>query len=181
MLIVLSGSDQLLAQWLLKASSVGGLRPREWNQELVSRALGGANDSHASETTRWLEYNWYADRGQVREAGEIIEWWLKQRTSPVEQALWWYEAAWFEAFSKGDVAGARERLRVADDFGVEKEVECSAWKARAAIAAREGRFTDASYAANRAQLALRDEVEDKGITKGVIADLHELLERAGQS
>src|SRR5580658_4599124 len=35
-------ADRLLAFWLLRASSIGGLRPREWSPALVKLALGGS-------------------------------------------------------------------------------------------------------------------------------------------
>jgi hypothetical protein len=164
--------DTELACWLLKASSIGGLRPKEWNPSLVKIALSGSTPNAQS---RWLEYNWYADTKQLPEAAAVLEWWLQQDLSRVERAIWWYEAAWFEAFSMSNLAAARERLKIGESFGSDKVLECSAWKARAAIAAGEGRCTEAANAAHRAQDAISHLPLDRGLTKGIREDLSELL------
>jgi hypothetical protein len=168
--------DRSIAAWLLKASSIAGLRPREWNPELVKRAFGG---TAVSREAKWLEYNWYADTGQLHEAAALIEWWLQQdQISRVEKAIWWYEAAWFEAFSVGNLARARERFQAAEAFKGDGGAECSEWKARAAIAAGEGRIADTAYAADRARQVLRHLPIDEGLDKGIREDLSTLLESA---
>jgi hypothetical protein len=48
-----SETDRTLSQWLLWGSSVSGLRPREWNPDLVEKALSG----QPTPISRWLEYN----------------------------------------------------------------------------------------------------------------------------
>jgi hypothetical protein len=128
--------------------------------------------------SRWLEYNWYADTGQFQEAEAALEWWLLQPMLREDQARWLYEAAWFEAFSKNNLVAACERLKSADDLPRNGQVAFEAWKARAAIAARGGRFTDAAYAASQAECAARHSVFDLGIAKAAKEDLHELLSPA---
>jgi hypothetical protein len=164
-------SERNLSQWLLWGSSVSGLRPREWNPDLVERALGGP----PTPLSRWLEYNWHADNGHVREAAKAIEWWLNQKIPQVDLALWWYEAAWFEAFSSGDHAAAKERLNIAEQFPQDERLDCSAWKARAVIAACEGRRADAASAAANAEQAIRHENLDEGLAKGIREDLRSVL------
>jgi hypothetical protein len=164
-------SERNLSQWLLWGSSVSGLRPREWNPDLVERALGG----QPTPLSRWLEYNWHADNGHIREAAKAIEWWLNQKIPQVDLALWWYEAAWIEAFSSGDLAAAKERLNVAERFPHDERLDCSAWKAHAVIAACEGRRADAASAAANAEQAIRHENLDEGLAKGIREDLRAVL------
>ncbi len=167
-----------MARWLLRASSIGGLRPREWNQALVRIVLSDPTPNAAS---RRLKYNWYADTKQLSEAAAVLEWWLRQDLSPIEKAIWWYEASWFEAFSMSNPSAARERFKVAESFSGGRHVECAAWKARAAVAAREGRFSDAADSANRAQRALSYLPLDKGIAKAIMEDLSAILEAESMS
>jgi hypothetical protein len=126
---------------------------------------------------RRFEYNWYADTKQFTEAAAVIEWWLQQSMPQETRAIWWYEAAWFEAFSLSNLARARERLTIAEGLGGGKPVECSAWKARAAIAACEGRFADALSAADRANQAVSLLMRDLGLAEGIREDLLELIAR----
>ena len=165
-------SGRNLSQWLLWGSSVSGLRPREWNPDLVERALGG----RPTPLSRWLEYNWHADRGHIREAEKTIEWWLSQRIPQVDLAMWWYEAAWFEVFSIGNLTAAKERLSVAENFPCDERLECWAWKARAAIAVCEGRPSDAADAAAQAEKAIRRLTFDEGLANGIKEDLRALLD-----
>ena len=165
----------LITQLVLEASSAGGLRQREWDPELVKRALDVRGATPAS---RWLEYNWYTDTGQFQEAETALEWWLRQPMARADQAMWRYEAAWFEALSKNNLTAAREHLKSAEDLRVDGQVAFSAWKARAAIAARESRFTDAAFAASQAERAACRSVFDLGIAKGTSEDLHQLLSPA---
>ena len=165
-------SDRNLSQWLLWGSSVSGLRPREWSPELVERSLGG----QPTPLSRWLEYNWHADSGHIREAETAIEWWLNQKIPQVDLAIWWYEAAWLEAFSIGNLAAAKERFNIAERFPCDQRLDCSAWKARAVIAAFEGRLEDAAYAAAKAEHAIRHMTLDEGLAKGIKEDLHALLD-----
>ena len=105
-----------------------------------------------------------------------IEWWLNQSVPLVDVAVWWYEAAWFEAFSKGNLAAAKERLNVAEGFPRDERVDCSAWKARAVIAACEGRQADAECAAAKAEDAIRHLTLDEGLAKGIKEDLLTVLD-----
>jgi len=167
-------ADRQLAFWLLRASSIGGLRPREWSPALVKLALLGSGPDALSKT---FEYNWYADTKQFTEAAAAVEWWLHQSMPRETRAIWWHEAAWFEAFSMSNLPTALERLTVAESLGGGKLVECSAWKARAAIAACDGRYADALSAADRANQAVSLLILDAGLAKGIRGDLLELIAR----
>lgn len=171
-----SENERNLSQWLLWGSSVGGLRPREWNPDLVERALRG----RPTPLSRWLEYNWHADKGHIREAETAIAGWLNQKIPPVDLARWWYEAAWFEAFSVGNLAAATERLNIAEGFPGDKKLDCSAWKARAVLAVCEGRRADAAHAAAKAEQAMAHLSFDEGLQKGIEEDLREILDPGWQ-
>jgi hypothetical protein len=163
--------DLALAQSQLYASSISGLRPREWNPELVKRALSGGEPTWLSQ---WFAYSWYADTGGIREAADALEWILEQPLPRVDHAIWKYEAAWFEVFSRGDLEAARERLKVAERCPSDPDTESSAWKARAAIAAAECRFEDAIGAVRQAVDTLKMPLDD-GLRKGIREDLDWVL------
>jgi hypothetical protein len=105
-----------------------------------------------------------------------LEWWLNLKIPQVDLAIWLYEAAWFEAFSVGNVPAAKERLNLAERLPFDERLNCSAWKARAVIAASEGRRADAADAAAKAEEAIRHMTFDEGLAKAIKEDLHTLLD-----
>jgi hypothetical protein len=124
-----------------------------------------------------VEYNWHADSGRVGEAAAALDWWLEQSVPRPMQAIWSYEAVWFEVFSRNDLAAARERLRTAARFRDETGAAVAIWKAEAAIAAAEGRPADAAAAAHETEQALRRAPIDSGLARAIREDLAVLLAR----
>jgi hypothetical protein len=165
--------------------SLQWMRPREWDPGLVGLALdesAGLDSSWPLEIkwlVHWTRYQWHADIGEVDKAGDAIRWILGHQVRSADQVSWEWEYVWFLAFSLRDVEGARARARIAEGRTPSRlsDGQCSTvLKCRAAIAACEGRFEDASDSAAKAlSLAKTDKGYSEGLVRALAFDLDELI------
>lgn len=158
-------------------------RPREWDPALLSVALDGldsgeAMDSKVRSVLLWLRYNWCADTGRVSDAGDAIESLISGGATKSDRWNAQWEAVWFEIFSNDNPAGGRRRLEIAEALPEKGGSALMIWKARAAVAAAEGRSEEARDAAARVVAELEKKpLESAGLEKAIRDDLTELLER----
>ncbi len=183
---ILCGKTALLrlaAMWSLTCAT-SRLRPRQWDPGLVSLAL---NDSVSirqpgiESTVHWLSYNWCADTGRTACASDSLGWLLSERATETDRRFAFWEAVWFEVFSNNNVSAARERLEMAEQFAGDIPAFMT-WKARAAIAAAEGRHEEANNFAAKAVSSIESESTiSPGLSQAIEDDLNELLERFRQT
>ncbi len=177
---------------LLRASAIFSLnsptsmlRPREWAVGLVTLAFDDSIDMRPlglnfESAVHWLKYNWYADTGETALAGAALEWLLSERATEPEQHCARWEAVWFEVFSNNDPSAARSHLQIAERFPTDSTRQSMRWKARAAVAAAEGRGGESQGHAARAISFLAQESDiGPGFTKAIEDDLKDLLRRYG--
>jgi hypothetical protein len=103
--------DQEYAHWLLRGADLArGLRPRDWDPDLMRLALGSGWEERA---TLWHEaYCWSLDRGDLAGARQHLERAFRtfEGTRRPVPAQLLSEMAYFEARYLGDAASARARL-----------------------------------------------------------------------
>jgi hypothetical protein len=166
-----------LAVLVLQSSSIGGLRPREWDPAVVAVALEKSPGTCMMPPS--MRYNWYADTKQTEEAKRELDGILSQ-PCPAAMPLawwngWWFEAAWFALHAQGNLEEAQKCMQVAESLAQPQENQAWRWRALAVIAAAEGRRTDARNAAEKALTLNAGEGGDAGIMKGIREDIAELL------
>lgn len=146
--------DQEFAAIALSALSLTGVRPRDWDPQLVARAARDAGDPLLALAGRHLAWAWHLDHGRVEEArgalGQVL---AELDTVPPELAASaWRDAAWFTAWHDHDPARARELLALATSTLLASPHERPL--AEAAIALREGRTAEAATWLDRAEQLL---------------------------
>jgi hypothetical protein len=125
------------AMLALTAASVGGVRPRDWDRDLLERAACFGDQSTVDASAFLLLHEFHLDRGEIDEAREGLERALDlwSELPSLMHASLAVTAAYFEA-RHGDLATARRWLEEAKGPLVED------WQLRlaeAAVAAAEGR------------------------------------------
>ena len=106
-------AERYCAVSLLGASSAGGVLPREWDPSLVRLAAGPADGSPDAHAGRAQAYNWAMDVGEIEEAELALAEALAQEWPDEERAIWYLEAACFQARIRGDLPAARRWLQQA--------------------------------------------------------------------
>jgi hypothetical protein len=110
-------ADQEAALLALAGASYGGMRPREWDGELVRRAGVGSDDPLLRLAGRMALYAHLLDQDRVEEARRYLESALEDLESFPEPGLagLLLEAAWFLAYHGRDAMRARSLLARATD------------------------------------------------------------------
>jgi hypothetical protein len=169
------GIRRLLAINSLLSSS-DEFHPREWDAGLVELALDESvkiNRPFAVDPLLlYIRYQRFADTGAVDPARDALAEILRQPLSKAERFIWQWEAVWFEAFSAGNVEAARE-MELRSEQQAPVATGAQVWKAKAAIAARQGRMKEAREAANKALSCCQGE---PGYTAALIRALREDLD-----
>jgi hypothetical protein len=136
-------ADQEFAALALSSLSLTGVRPRDWDPDLVSRACVDGDDPVLNLAGEHLRWAWQLDRDEVAEARAAMRRLLNGIDHlPIEigsTAL--LDAAWFTAWHEGDPASARLHLERATSTLLTPAHERPL--AEAAIALREGDATSA--------------------------------------
>ena len=139
-------ADQEFAALALSSLSLTGVRPREWDAGLVSRACVDGEDPVLDLAGEHLRWAWHLDRGEVADARAAMRRLLNGIDRlPIEVgSSVFLDAAWFTAWHDGDPASARLHLERATSALLTSPHERPL--AEAAIALREG---DAATAQTR--------------------------------
>ncbi|QDV36129.1 hypothetical protein [Tautonia plasticadhaerens] len=128
----------------LVAESASGIRPRDWDPGLVSRAVSVPDGSLLDAVAEQLAYSWALDRGDLTLARDHLarSLSLADRLPPSVRPAIELEAAAFEAAIRADAAACRRWLDRAGVPGglVPRHLRPTA---EAALAVAEGRFEDA--------------------------------------
>ena len=106
-------SERYCTILLLVTASHGGLRPREWDTNLMERLSGPADGSPDGRAAQALRYNWLIDSRRLDEAEAALQEVLSQELPNETAGIWYLEAAWFEAKYRGDLEEARRWLGTA--------------------------------------------------------------------
>lgn len=130
--------DQEFAALALSSLSLTGVRPRDWDAGVVSRACVEGEDPVLTLAGEHLRWAWHLDRGEVADARAAMRRLLNGIDRlPIEigsTAL--LDAAWFTAWHDGDPASARLHFESATSTLLTAPHERPL--AEAAIALREG-------------------------------------------
>jgi hypothetical protein len=145
-----AATDELQAKLLVASSHATPLRLREWPNDLIGRLVEAPADRRARRYHAYLAYVHLLDRGEPQPAGRCLDGFLSEWTAgdPPEYAL---EAAWFLAFHRNDVDGARRWLTLQDR-------DAEPWvrlRARAAVEWAAGRHERARQLAKESLSHLR--------------------------
>lgn len=165
---------------LLCASSANGIRPRDWSRELVDRASAPSEDTADAVTGQKCRYYWLLDGNRIEDAGRVLEWLLARKHLPQAQALWRLEGAWFEARFGRNLPAAQALLANGTKRDRRPEYLCVLYKAQAAIALLEQRWTEAESAAREA-LRLRKRLDPGLVAMLVVRDELDGLIRDAQA
>ncbi|HUG28700.1 MAG TPA: M50 family metallopeptidase [Gemmatimonadales bacterium] len=130
--------DQEFAALALSSLSLTGVRPRDWEAGLVSRACVEGEDPLLNLTGEHLRWAWHLDRSEVSDADVAMRRLLNGIDRlPIEVgSTVLLDAAWFTAWHDGDPASARLHLERATSTLLTSPHERPL--AEAAIALREG-------------------------------------------
>ncbi len=168
-------SERYCTILLLVTASHGGLRPREWDINLMARLSGPTDGSPDGRAAQALLYNWLIDSRRIDEAEAALRQVLSQKL-PVETAgIWYLEAAWFEAKCRGDLEAASRWLEAglsAKSRGA--SYRCGLAKAKAAISVLEKDWP-AAQAAALETLRQCELLNDAGTAIAIGDAVHELL------
>ena len=160
-----AASERYCLLLLLGSASFSGVRPRDWNADLVKLLPGPLDGSPDSWMAQLLRYNWLIDRGQVAEAGAVLQSILNDNLPPQLKETLQLQASWFQARFRANLPEARRWM---DLSPIRKRREagyrCTLLRAQAAIAFLEQRWTDAATAAAEA-LRQRTRLDDAGAAK----------------
>lgn len=171
-------SDPELALLALSAQSVAGIRPRDWDPELVRRAAGTGGSHNAHPIATLLAYRHALDQGDVAGAGRHLQDALRSRhaAAPLYRPGLSLEAAWYEAVYRRDAAAARAWYARMEATG---PVEAYAKpRADAAIHLAERDLAAARRSAERARALLGQSV-DTGSALAMTEDLDRLFPAEG--
>jgi hypothetical protein len=168
-------ADRYFTLVVLSTSLLSASRPREWRRDLVDRLPGPLDGSPDAILAQAIRYNFLLDSGDLEEAGQALEWLAGQRLTGEARAIWLLEAPWFQAKFRGDLPAARQWMEIAPTVVKSHDGRCALWKARAAIAFLEQRWTDAQMSAEQA-LEACDQMTDTGITRIIREELKELVQ-----
>ncbi len=154
----------------ITGASAGGTRPREQNPRLMQRFLDLREGNSQDAIANWFGYVWLLDSGRAAEAGDLLDLALTQQDGLPEtfRPALMVEAAFFEAWHRGNAAQARELLDGAQGGMVEAHTRA---RAEAAVLFAEERFAEAADSA-RSGLAVTRRSMDRG---GAIAE-HDTLQ-----
>lgn len=123
---------------LLVTASHGGLRPRDWDTNLMERLSAPADGSPDGRAAQALRYNWLIDSRRIDEAEATLQEVLSQELPHETAGIWHLEAAWFAAKYRGDLEEARRWLGTASSAKLRSAgYRCALAKAKAAISALE--------------------------------------------
>jgi hypothetical protein len=171
-------SERYCTILLIAAASHGGLRPREWDANLVERLsvpLDGSPDSRVAQAIR---YNWLVDSRRIGEAEIALQQVLSPDMPDEAAAIWYLEAAWFEAKYKGDLASARRWLETTMRANTRNaSYRCALAKAKVAISALEQDWPAAQAAALETFRACAL-LNDAGTAIAIGDAVGEIMERA---
>jgi hypothetical protein len=168
-------ADRYCALVVLSTSLLSASRPREWRRDLVDRLPGPLDDSPDAILAQVIRYNFLLDSGSLEEAGKALEWLVAQKLAGEARTIWWLEEAWFQSKFRGDLRAASQWMAAAPTHVKTPDGHCALWKARAAIAFLEQRWTEAETSINKA-LEACDKMADTGITSMIREELNELLQ-----
>ncbi len=154
----------------ITGASAGGTRPRDQNPRLMQRFLDLREGSSQDAVANWFGYVWLLDSGRSAEAGDLIDLALGQQDGLPEtfRPALAVEAAYYEAWCRGNAARARELLGNAQGGMVEPHIRA---RAEAAVLFAEDRYGEAADMA-RSGLAVTRRSMDRG---GAIAE-HDWLQ-----
>jgi hypothetical protein len=146
--------DQEFAALALSSLSLTGVRPREWDAELVSRACVDGEDPVLTLAGEHLRWAWHLDRGEVADARAAMRRLLDGIDRlPLEiGSTVLLDAAWFTAWHDGDPASARLHFARATSTLLTSPHERPL--AEAAIALREGKAANAQARFDEAERLL---------------------------
>jgi hypothetical protein len=182
LLVLLRGGKEAEAQEalaLLVGLSVRGIRPRQWDQSLVSTALGVPRNTPFGLMALHFACEAAQDRGDLAEAGH----WLDEALAAAESspggvhADLYFSAAWFAAVHRNDPALARERFTSAVAGGSGGEFERVI--AEAAVLAAEGRGEAAESCLHAAADRLRSGRDPFGCTEVAWEQITHLVDILG--
>jgi hypothetical protein len=123
-----------------------------------------------------LPYRRYADSGAVDQAEQALKEMLALPLSRDQRMSWEWEAVWFYAFSRRNSHEARQREQIADTCDPIPTQQSQVWKARAALAALEGRTAEARDLAAKALTCAESELSDsRALLKALHDDLAEVI------
>ena len=107
-----TSADRYAAVMALGGSMLAGIRPRDWDPEVVAQATSLADHSYVDLAGRHMAYENALDRGDVQTAREHIRYLVDRIGSvPINlRSVIDVEAAYFEAAYDGNAASARRRL-----------------------------------------------------------------------
>lgn len=179
-LLYLKGGPQakcLIGQLAVAAASYSGIRPRDWDPELVNLALACSDGSATEVAGKLVAYYHSIDRNDVERA----EAYIRRVTALHEQyplhnrAVIYLEAAFYEAFYRADPEAARGWLERAGD-GLLLE-SYSRLIVEAAIHLAEGAFGWALVTAQTAEAALPT-ASDSGMMQSARDLVERLIQKA---
>lgn len=163
-------ADRFDAILMLIGASSRGIRPRDYDPEMVQRLSFGdiagytsrdASNSHAA-SANIVRYNHAVDCGHLAQAQGILEAALTCKVAPITRQALFLEAAWFEAAHCRNATAAEAWLRSARLAKRSRpEQRVAELKARAAISAARQKWLEARRQASDA-LALCGRI-DAGI------------------
>jgi hypothetical protein len=170
-------AERLTAAMALLAASFEGLRPRNWDPDLIRRASEPLDDSSDALGAQHLRYNWLQDTGQLEEARSVLVWLLSHSLPKAAETSLRMETIWLEARYFGNLDGARATLDREGNPGKNPAVRCTYFKAKSAVHLLESNWLEAEVAAAEALRAC-DEVENAGVAiaireevEGVLSDV----------
>jgi hypothetical protein len=107
-----AGAERWCAQIMLAAAARGGVRPRDWNREWLSRATALQDDSAQEAIGHLATFYHTLDLGDAATAAHHLACAraLSATLPPRTRALVELDAAYFEARVRGNLAGARAAL-----------------------------------------------------------------------
>ncbi len=134
--------QRISALQAIASASLAGVRPREWNADLIELACGPDDGSADGREGRALRYSWLLDNGRVAEAEEQLVWLLEQRWPGGAAPVLLWEAVSFAAMF-GEDARTSRRWFDAVSAAVPRSRDSGYQVAAASLACVEQRWDDA--------------------------------------
>src|SRR5579862_514748 len=165
--------ERLAAIYGLAAESFEGLRPRDWDADLVRRVSGNLDATSAARTGQAIRYNWLHDTRQLDEAAKVLEWLEAQESSKGAAMIWQLERVWFDARHRRNLADARACFDRQGDLGKSPAVRCAYFKAKAAVHLLERDWDNAESAVAEVLRAC-DDVDELGAAAAIRAEVEQV-------
>lgn len=155
--------ERMSAQQMTVAAAVSGIRPRDWNPDLIEMGLGPEDGTLEARTGRALRYSYLIDQGRIDEAEQELVWLLHEPCPDAAVTTWQLQVVWFAAAFQGDPATARKWF---DQPTPHKANPCERLMAEAALAFVEQRRSDSTRLTAEAIRAC-EQITDRGSAQAI--------------